>query len=67
MEFSSLLCVPLGDGCELVSKGRKKLARDSRYLSPALVFLAMSMVAQFGVASLLWAPAFPLKKKKLQG
>lgn len=26
----------------------------------------MSMVAQFGVASLLWAPASPLKKKNFK-
>lgn len=42
-----------------VSIQREKLARDAHYLSSAFVFLAMSMVAQFGVASLLWAPAFP--------
>ena len=59
------------DGCKLVSEGRNWPGVSGQVTHFTRVelcfFLAVSMGAQFGVASLLCVPGFSLKKQKLQG
>lgn len=59
------------DGCKLVSEGRNWPGVSGQVTHFTRVelcfFLAVSMGAQFGVASLLCVPGFSFKKQKLQG
>lgn len=63
--------VPLGGWMQVSVRRRNWLESfwlgNSFYPSWTLLFLAVSMGAQFGVASLLCVPGFSLKKQKLQG
>lgn len=68
MEFlPSSMCL-WEDGCKLVSEGRNWLGVSGQVTHFTRVelcfFLAVSMGAQFGVASLLCVPGFSLKETK---